>query len=153
MSDPAFEQAVRALAKAARSKNPPSHRHARDILLLLGAAVLAEGEDAQEERLAAIDGAVGERREPWLRAVEHELAMACNEHVQSVDPRYLDHPRYDFAYTIAARERLEARLAAASVMGIEVSEEALERVAQADRSLAPYLRERGLDAPGTTRAE
>ena len=31
--------------------------------------------------------------------------MACTEHVQSVDPRYLDLPNYDFEYTRAARER------------------------------------------------
>ena len=72
----------------------------------------------------------------WSEAVRAEVSLACAEHVHSVDPRYLDLPNYDLSYTRAARERLQARLAAAGALGIDVPETLLEGVRRADELLA-----------------
>lgn len=134
------------LGRAVAKRRPPGHREARAVLVPLGLLVLegsAEGLTATLERLA---GLVEGCAEAWEQAVDAELRMAATEHVQSVDPRYLDLPNYDFAYTVQARERLEARLRAAEVLGLPVPEDLLERVAAADERLEPYLER--LDGPG-----
>ncbi|MCB9914722.1 MAG: hypothetical protein H6828_06170 [Planctomycetes bacterium] len=111
---------------------------ARALLVSLGRMELEEpgsaGELAREVRETTAPV-----REAWEAALEAEMAMAGTEHVRSVDPRYLDQPIYDFEYTVAARERLEARFVAAGLLEYEVDEALLDRVAEADRILQPYL--------------
>ena len=45
------------------------------------------------------------------------MQLACGEHIQGIDPRYLSHPRYDFDYAIGARQRLELRFRALEALG------------------------------------
>lgn len=120
-------------------KQKPGHRHARAVLVPLGITILEQGEDAALGAAARVQAAVEPFGDAWTDAVDAELRMACTEHIQSVDPRYLDLPNYDFAYTMAARERLEARLAASGLLGYAPPEDLLDRVAKADATLAPYL--------------
>ena len=114
---------------------------ARAILVPLGELELADP-GAGSELARAVREAAEPASEAWAAALDSELQLAATEHVRSVDPRYLDKPIYDFDYTVAARERLEARFAASGLLGHEVDEGLLDRVAEADRVLAPYL-ERG----------
>ncbi len=137
-----LDTALAELAAVLRKKRDPTRFHARAILLAVGELSLsgdAAAAAAAAERVAAI---VGDRHDPWARAVHEEIEMAAVEFVRSVDPKYLDHPKYDFAYTVVARERLEARLAATEVFGILPTDEILEQVSAADARLAPHL-ERG----------
>ena len=140
-----------------RKDRTPNRYHARAVLLGLGELALAEppeeGERAAAEWVPRLQRAMRPFDGGFERAIVEELALAAAEHARGVDPRFLDHPRYDFAYTIAARERLERRLVAAQLLGVEPDEALLERVAGADRLLEPYLEreERGAadeDAPG-----
>jgi hypothetical protein len=71
-------------------------------------------------------------RQAWDLAVRDELAMACTEHIRSVDPRYLDHPAYDLAYTLEARRLLEARLKGAEGTGIVLDEALSAGIRRAD---------------------
>jgi hypothetical protein len=147
MEDPKqeFETALVELERWIRSKKKPTRHHARSLLVSLGGWLEAEkGPEAPEgaeirERLAKAVHPLGEA---WEAAVHDEMILACTEHVQSVDPRYLDHPRYDFAYTISARGDLEARLLAAAKLEMSPSEELLDKVARADALLLPYLEKR-----------
>ncbi len=136
----ALDAAIEALRTAVARKRPITHYHARDLLVALGERVLA-GDAELDERVRALRKLLRPLDEPWREAVGAELRMACTEHCQSVDPRYLDLPNYDFAYTLEARERLEARLRACARLGLDVDEELLERVARADEQLEPYLRD------------
>jgi hypothetical protein len=81
-------------------------------------------------------------RESWTEVLAAEMALAAAEHIRGVDPRFLDEEFYDFAYTVAARERLEARLVACSLVGYDPPERLLEEIASKDALLAPYLEER-----------
>jgi hypothetical protein len=67
------------------------------------------------------------------------MELSCTEHVQAIDPRYLDHPRYDFDYTVQARQRLEMRFNALDLLGVDADEVLLAQVARADAILEPYL--------------
>ena len=127
------------LKQLAKQKREPNRLHARDLLTALGALVLEEGADAPE--VARVRTAV-EPFERWEKAVAEELSLACTEHVQSVDARFLDLPNYDFDYLVSARERLEARLVAVEALGLATPEDLLNRVAEADRVVEPYLRDR-----------
>lgn len=127
------------LKQLAKQKREPNRLHARDLLTALGALVLEEGADVPE--LARVRAAV-EPFEHWEKAVAEELSLACTEHVQSVDARFLDLPNYDFDYLVSARERLEARLVAVEALGLATPEDLLNRVAEADRVVEPYLRDR-----------
>ena len=143
MSDETRNDAEAALADLAdwvRHKKKPTRQHARSVLIALGRLPdLPVDGNAWRERVAA---AVHPLSEAWEAAVQDELLLACTEHVTSVDPRYLDHPRYDFEYAIRARERLEARLLAAEVLGHPVDASLLAKVERADARLEPYLRDR-----------
>ena len=108
----------------------------------LGFLLLEGGTQGVEHTLERIETCVRPFSEVWAQAVDAELRMACEEHCRSVDPRYLKLPNYDFDYTVAARERLEARLVAANALGLEPPEELLDRVARADEVLEPFLQER-----------
>lgn len=143
-----LEIALRDLAACVRKRSAPTHRHARAVLLALGAHVLAGREEEAGAATRELNELVRDCNAQWKRAVEEEIALACTEFVRSVDPRYLGLPRYDFVYTVAARERLEARLAAAGHLEIAPPEHLLEQVAQADTELEPYLRRRrGEESP------
>lgn len=120
---------------------PPTRHHARAVLMALGERLL-EGAPASEPAIERLSQVVRRFEVEWSQSVRDELVLACTEHIQSVDPRYLDHPRYDFEYTIAARARLEARLHAATRLDLRPSQELLNRVARADALLEPYLRKR-----------
>lgn len=139
-----LEAALDELGGWIKSKKKPTRHHARAVLIGLGRWI-EDAQPAQTEVEAVgrrIGGLLGQLGEAWEAAVSDELILACTEHVQSVDPRYLDHPRYDFAYTIAARETLEARLVAAEALDMSPAEELLDKVARADALLRPYLEPR-----------
>ena len=157
--DPAarLEAALAELQRDLRAKQPVHRYHARALLVPLGELILAgeeaaaretdggprngapAGEDLAEAWTARVREAVTPLEERWTAAASEELALACAEHVQGVDPRFLDHPGYDFVYTVRARERLEARLRACGALDVELPEGLLARVAEADARLAPYL--------------
>jgi hypothetical protein len=130
--------AVRALEELPRKAKPHRH-HARAVLVPLGVWVLAEGEAGAREGLERVRRAVARFGAAWEAAVRDELTLACTEHVQSIDARYLALPNYDLDYTLEARERLEARLAAARALGIELQAPLRDRVDRADRALADHL--------------
>ncbi len=114
---------------------------ARAALVALGRMEL-EAEGSGQALARELKTAAEPIADSWAAAVEAELSMAGTEHVRSVDPRYLDQPIYDFEYTVAARERLEARFLACGLLDLEVSEALLNQVAEADQLLEPYLRNR-----------
>jgi len=116
----------------------PSRYDARWLLLELGALLRARGEAASRAALARARKVVHRLGDGWERAVREELELAAAEHVHAVDPRWLDHPRYDMAYTLAARERLEARLVAAAALGHPLDETLAAAVERADRLLAAH---------------
>lgn len=125
--------------EAAKGKKP-SRFHARAALLVLGMDLLAGNRDRAASSIERMKAIVAGDPEGWLAAVEEELTLACTEHVRACDPRWLEHPRYDFHYTVAAREKLEARLAAAARIGLPASETLLDQVVRADGLLEPHLR-------------
>lgn len=135
-----LEQAVKGLEELPKKKRRPTRLHARAVMLPLGRLVLDDGEEAVRDDVRRLARVTEVFRQDWERAVREELDLACAEHIQGVDPRHLDHPRFDFEYVVAARERLEARLAAASVLDLSPSEATLDRIAAADRLLEPHLR-------------
>lgn len=145
-ADEALEKALRHLADLRRRERRPERRDVREVLVGLG-ELLLRGEPSAASRLEeARPLLVGWRA--GAEAVASELALACAEHVHSVDPRYLELPGYDLDYTLAARERLRARTSAAGALGIPVPP-ALERaVAEADGRLEAFLARRsGRRAP------
>jgi hypothetical protein len=135
----------RDLAAAERlgARRPPTRQAARPLLLGIG-RLLLDGQAAQAapalERLAACIA-----RDPgrWGEALQSEISMAVTEVVRSADPRWLDHPRYDWGYVLEARQLVEARLAALDALGWEVEDALLEALARADELLAA----RGADGP------
>jgi hypothetical protein len=134
-----LEEGLAELERICRAGRPPTRYHARAVLVPLG-RLLLEGEGpGTRDGLERLRRAVEPTREAWEAAVEQELALAIAEHVLGVDPRHLGNPRFDFEYAVAARERLEARLSAALALDLAPSEESLDRIAAADRLLAPYL--------------
>lgn len=145
MTDPhrdAIDETLKELAELTKKKRQPNRFHARELLTALGTLILAADEDAPEvPEVERVRAAVAPF-EDWEKAVAEEMSLACTEHVQGVDPRFLKHPRFDFDYLVAARERLEARLQAVEALGLSVPEDLLNRVAEADEVVEPYLRER-----------
>lgn len=135
-----LDAALRELAALAPKKRQPTRFHARAVLIPLGRILLEEGHAALRDPMKLLAATVEPLGGAWERAVQDELTLACTEHVQGVDPRYLEHPRFDIEYVVSARERLEARLAAASALDLSPPDALLDRVAAADRLLEPYLR-------------
>lgn len=131
----------------ARGKAPTRHQ-ARGLLLGLGEGILAGRATEEAAALARVAAWIEGSPDAWREAIGSELSMAVTEHVRSADPRWLGNPKYDLAYTVEARHRLEARLACCEHLGIEVSEELLEAIARADALLAPYLGAEGAGGAG-----
>jgi hypothetical protein len=131
---------IRELALACAPKRRIDRLHAREVLLAIGERALAEDAAGAEALAGRVRELTAQREADWQAAVRDEILMAATEHVRSVDPRFLNRPDYDLAYTVEAREALEARLRAAELLGIEVDPPLLERVAGADRLLEPLLR-------------
>jgi hypothetical protein len=121
----------------------PTRLHARGVLIGLGDALLADRAGDEADAFARVAAWIERAPDAWRAAFAGEIEMAATEHVRSADPRWLGNPQYDLAYTVEARHRLEARLACAEHLGIEVAEELLEAVARADALLAPYLGDAG----------
>ena len=145
-----LEAVDRALAELAGLAERPGrgrapHRyHARALLIPLGELLIAaEGEPADELRARLEEARKLHERlgRGWEAAVANELELACAEHIHSVDPRFLDHPDYDWDYTLEARRLLTARLVAARELGLETPQKLLERVEEADRRLDRHLEE------------
>jgi hypothetical protein len=141
-SGDALEHALSALRALSIQRKAPTRHHARDLLLALGEAIRS-GDEPRVERtlddLRSIAPALGAR---WPAAVADELALACTEHVRSVDPRYLDHPQYDFEYTRSARDKLDLRLRAAERIRLPATAEWMSQVERADALLAEALQRR-----------
>jgi hypothetical protein len=147
-ADDALDASLADLERTVRKHKAPTRHQARAVLLALGERLLAGPAEDVEPALRRLAGAVAPDEERWKRAVADELLLACTEFIQSVDPRWLDHPRYDFHYTVAARANLEARLRAAERLELSPEEDLLDRVARADALLEPHLRRRAGKEPG-----
>jgi len=135
----ALRAALESLRTSAQKSRAPTRHQARDLLLALGAALRAEDEAeiaAASAAMQSLEASSSSFRDRWRAAIADELTLACTEHVRSVDPRYLEHPHYDWEYTIAARERLELRLRAAAKLGLPATAAQLAQVARADALLA-----------------
>jgi hypothetical protein len=130
---------LKELARACGPRQRIDRVHARAVLLAIGERVLAEDAAGAQEIGKRVLQITSPRAEDWHSAVRDEILMAATEHVRSVDPRFLSRPDYDLHYTVEARASLEARLRAAELLGIEVSPSLLDRIAAADRLLAPRL--------------
>jgi hypothetical protein len=144
MTDPLHE-ATRAVGEleAALAKKAPFDRYlARTVLVSVGELALAERADEASALAKRVREAAAPREKEWREAVTFELRLAASEHIQAIDLRHLNNPRYDFEYTVTARERLEARLRAAELFGEELPEDLLDGVQKADAILAPFLRAR-----------
>ncbi|HIE94502.1 MAG TPA: hypothetical protein EYQ83_17180 [Acidobacteria bacterium] len=143
MSDEAraqFLEMTRSIEQAMQKKvKAPSRFVARELLLALGELALAERVGEVEAELAALRVRLEPVAEDWKKALGQEMELSCTEHVQAIDPRYLDHPRYDFDYTVQARQRLEMRFNALDLLGVDADEVLLAQVARADAILEPYL--------------
>jgi len=123
---------IRAVIRAGEALE---RRDVREVLIPLGELLAEERSEEAEAALLHLKEVLGSHGERFEAVVRDELALACAEHVHSVDPRYLDLPNYDLEYTRAARRRLEARLLAAARLGIEPSEGLVAQVQEADRRL------------------
>lgn len=144
METPLPEVLAEVEAWVARGKAPTRH-HARGVLIGLGLAVIEGRAEAEAQAFARVRAWIERAPEAWGEAIASELSMAATEHVRSADPRWLGNPKYDLPYTVEARHRLEARLACAEHLGIEVAEELLEAITRADALLEPYLEDGGAE--------
>lgn len=125
-----------------KGKAPLERELLRRFLLALGELVSSDLEvdlGAELTRARQIIEQLGER---WGLALEAEMQLACGEHIQGVDPRYLGHPRYDFQYTLEARQRLEQRFEALAALEQPIDPQLVARVADADERLADELEKR-----------
>lgn len=135
-----WKQTWNDLEQGLKKGRSPDRWHARPLLLALGHALLedrAADAEAVAQKLRSIPAA---HIPAWHRAVQEELNLAATEHVHSADPRYLGRPDYDWGYTLAAREDLEARLRAAEELDIEAPAAVVEQVLKADERIAPFLK-------------
>lgn len=130
-----LDRALSDLAALLERRSLPTRHDARPVLLEIGRR-LAEGKGSAADlapvksRLSALPPAFGE---PWSAAVRDELTMAATEYVRSADPRYLGHAKYDWAYTLEARERLGWRMAAVQFLGIALDPDIAAGIERADR--------------------
>jgi hypothetical protein len=132
---PDLEVAIVALEALAALKGPLTRHDVRPVLVGIGSSLVeASAADIQASRMRFLALTQG-FRDAWEAAVRDELAMACTEHIRSVDPRYLDHPGYDLAYTVEARRVLEARLKGAEVTGVVLDDALSAGIRRADSLL------------------
>jgi len=128
-----LEQALVELeALAAKKGRRPGRWEARELLIPLGRLVLARGEAALGASLERARKATAAFADAWAAAVDEELALACAEHVQGTDPRYMELPNFDWDYVLSARERLEARVVGARALGRAPREALWSQVLEAD---------------------
>jgi hypothetical protein len=132
---PDLEVAIAALEALAALKGPLTRHDVRPVLVGIGSSLAeASAADIQASRMRFLALTQG-FRQAWEVAVRDELAMACTEHIRSVDPRYLDHPAYDLAYTVEARRVLKARLKGAEVTGVVLDDALSAGIRRADSLL------------------
>lgn len=143
-----LDAALKQVAVALAASRVPSRLEARTVLVAIGSEILAGRDAVAEPALARVREWISAAPVEWRAAIASEIEMAATEHVRAVDPRWLSHPRYDLAYTLAARERLEARLVAAEGLGVDVQESVLQAIERADGLLAPLLGDSGALPPG-----
>jgi hypothetical protein len=136
--NPELESALAGIEALAKQNGRPTRHHARPLLVGLGEVLLSGTPEEAEAVKRRLDGLPPSSAENWPTAVADEMAMAATEYVRSADPRYLDHPKYDWAYTLEARERLADRLRAVRFLGIPVDESLLRGIDRADRSIASH---------------
>ena len=136
-----LEIALNHLQARVEAEELPSRHDARWMLMELGETLQSLGVDNCQALIARARKVAQRLGEGWERAVAEELQLAVSEHVHAVDPRWLSHPRYDMAYTLAARARLEARIIAADALGTPLDETMAQAVAHADKALAEHRRE------------
>ncbi len=139
-SESPFQATLAELDKLAQEHKAPNHYHARFLLLALGFTLLEEGETEATEQAAKILLHTEPHGEAWEHAVAEEFSIACAEHIQGVEPRYLELENFDFEYVKRARERLEARFQAAALLGIGVEASLLKQVTSADERLESFLK-------------
>lgn len=142
----ALAKALARLEDLRRKKRRPERRDVRAALIPLGELLLSGDADGRQLAERARPSLVG-----WAEGkamADSELALACAEHVHSVDPRYLGLASYDLEYVLDARERLRARMSAAEILGLSVPSALARAVGEADARLEAYLaRESGRDPP------
>ncbi|MFT4711067.1 MAG: hypothetical protein ACJAZ8_000014 [Planctomycetota bacterium] len=140
-SNPAAElkDALTAIAVLTKEERKPSRYDARMLLLPLGSLILEGESSGLSVTLELILKAVQPQNEAWATAVADELGLAGDEFCLSINPDYLKHPRYDFAYAAASRQQLEQRIQAAEHLGFPLSEVLRGRIQAADEAFDPYL--------------
>jgi len=133
MDDAPDEELALALRGLAQRRGPPGRRDARALLVPLGRLLLARGEGGCEGELRQVRAAVAPLGPAWEAALREELSLACAEHIQGTDPRFISLPNFDWSYVLEARERLEARVRAARALGGEPPAALWNEVQAADR--------------------
>jgi hypothetical protein len=129
----------RSRGETSRAARSPTRYDARDVLVPLGTLLRTGDSEGIAESVERVRRAGATLGKAWNDAVRGELELACAEHIHAVDPRYLDLANYDFDYTLRARARLEARIVAATELGLELPAALLEGVSAADARLAPFI--------------
>jgi hypothetical protein len=130
-----IESALAALEALEKKRGRPGRHHARPVLVGLGELLLSGRPQDAESVKRRLEGLPAGVAGAWPVAVSDEIEMAGTEYVRSVDPRYLDHEKYDWDYTLEARERLADRLRAVRFLGIRIDESLLAGIERADRLL------------------
>jgi hypothetical protein len=140
-SNPAAElqQALTDMEAINKEGRAPSRYEARALLLPLGALILEGEATGLSVTLGHIGSLIEEQAEAWSVAIADELGLAGDEFCLSINPDYLKHPRYDFAYAATSREQLEQRVQAAEHLGFPVSEVLLGRIQESDAIFEPFL--------------
>ena len=134
-----LEAALAAIAVLTKEERKPSRYDARILLLPLGALILESESGGLSVMLERISATVHPENEAWATAIADELGLAGDEFCLSINPDYLKHPRYDFAYAAASRQQLEQRIQAIEHLGFPVSEVLRGRIQEADDAFEPYL--------------
>ena len=142
-----LDQALKALEDA--PKTPPGRWEARAVLVPLGLLIQARGLEALSDALERVKAATAPHEEAWQKAILEEVSLACAEHIQGVDPRYLGLANFDWGYLLEARERLEARKIAAEALQMPIPAHLWSQVEAADEQIQPHLPPvEGPDSPG-----
>lgn len=134
-----LQQALTDMEALNKAGQAPSRYDARALLLPLGALILEGEATGLSVTLGHIGSLIEEQAEAWSVAIADELGLAGDEFCLSINPDYLKHPRYDFAYAATSREQLEQRVQAAEHLGFPVSEVLLGRIQESDAIFEPFL--------------